>query len=328
MTELPRNQIMVGDARQVLAGLPAESVDCVVFSPPYFLLRNYSGGSAELGTEDHVDEYVDRLAQVMDEIARVLKPTGSAWVNLADTYSRGRRYGAPAKSLLLAPQRFAVKVAGSGWIVRNVVVWAKPNAMPSSVTDRLAASWEHVFLLTRQRDAYFDLDAIREPHRSTPARARRMPRGKYTGPRQWAGPLASGDNGGLGKAKLAGQAGHPLGRNPRDVWSIPTGGYRGAHWATYPTRLIERPIAATCPERTCITCGQPWVRERRRDRIGDLQPACACNSDWQPGVVLDPFMGAGTTAIVARRLDRDWLGIELNPGFADTATDRLEEEAA
>src|SRR5690606_20109026 len=114
--------------------------------------------------------------------------------------SRGPRYGAETKSLLLVPARFGLRMVTTGWIVRNIVVWHKPNAMPSSVTDRLAASWEHLYLLTRDRDAYFDLDAIREPHRSTPSRARRMPRGKYTGPRPWAGPLASGDNSGLGRA--------------------------------------------------------------------------------------------------------------------------------
>ncbi len=327
MSDLPRNQMLVGDAVGTMRHLPPASVDCVIFSPPYFLLRNYGGGRSELGTEDTVEDYADRLGAVMVEVARVLKPTGSAWVNLGDTYSRGPRYGAEAKSLLMVPARFGLRMVTDGWIIRNIVVWHKPNAMPSSVTDRLSASWEHLYLLTRQRDAYFDLDAIREPHRSKPTIARRLPRGKYTGPRPWAGPLASGDNAGLGQAKLDGRAGHPLGRNPRDVWTIPAGGYRGAHWATYPTRLLERPIKATCPERTCISCGRPWRRESRRDRLGDLTPGCQCRAGHQPGIVLDPFMGSGTTAIVAQQLGRDWLGIELNRDYADGAADRLRNAA-
>ncbi len=163
----PRGVVLVGDARQRLAELPAASVDSVMTSPPYFNLRNY-GAPGQIGLEAHVEGWVDELRLVMRGVARVLKPTGSLWLNVGDSFSRHDRYGAPPKSLLLGPERLALALQQDGWIVRNRIAWVKQNTMPTSVRDRLACTWETVYLLTRSRYYHFDLDAIRIPHRSTP----------------------------------------------------------------------------------------------------------------------------------------------------------------
>jgi len=324
--ELVRNTILLGDVSDQLAGLPDASVDCVVTSPPFFLLRDY-GVSGQLGLEPTVDEYVAGLVTVFDHLARVLKPTGSVWCNLGDSYSRHPRFGAPAKSLLLAPERVVFALIDRGWVLRNKVVWHKPNPMPHSVRDRLNTTWEYVFHFVRSNSYFYDLDAIRMPHSSqrrgltrpeNRAKAKAGPAKYGTSRPDWAGPLA-GSNAGLARARAEGRAGHPLGKNPGDVWVLPTAGFRGAHFAVYPERLVERPILATCPARVCVVCGAPWHQQRLVAR----RPSCGCSADWQPGVVLDPFMGSGTTAVVAARYDRDWIGIELNPKFRSLALSRI-----
>ncbi len=145
-----RNRILVGDARQRLLDVPAGSVDCAITSPPYFQLRDY-GHHAQLGLEGTVDEWADGLRDVLRDVGKVLKPTGTVWVNLGDSYSRHERSGAPAKSLLLGPERFSLKLLEDGWVVRNKIVWAKSNPMPSSVRDRLSSTWEVIYLLSRRR---------------------------------------------------------------------------------------------------------------------------------------------------------------------------------
>src|SRR5256885_9171231 len=137
----PRNTILTGDAVTRLRELPPASVDCVVTSPPYFQLRDY-GVPGQLGLEPTVSGWVADLRQICREVARVLVPTGSLWLNLADSFSRHDRYGAPTKGLLLAPERLLLALAQDGWIVRNKVIWSKPNPMPNSVTDPLALTYE------------------------------------------------------------------------------------------------------------------------------------------------------------------------------------------
>ncbi|HVE45141.1 MAG TPA: site-specific DNA-methyltransferase [Acidimicrobiales bacterium] len=326
MKELPRNRILVGDARQRLASLPGGSVDCVVTSPPYFALRNYAM-AGQLGLEATVTEWVDDLLAVMDELARLLKPAGTLWLNLGDSYSRREHQGAPPKGLLLAPERLLLALANRGWVVRNKIVWAKTNPLPMSAADRLTCAWEPLYLLTRSRHYHFDLDAIRQPHRSSRPPSRSKP--PRSGPPAWAGPLA-GNQSGLDRLHAQGAAGHPLGKNPGDVWTLPTAASRTGHHASFPEGLIHRPILAGTPERVCATCGLAWRRQRvtrslgRLAVIGGLRPDCACGSDYRPGLVLDPFIGSGTVAVVAERLGRDWLGIELNPAFADMAMRRLQ----
>jgi site-specific DNA-methyltransferase (adenine-specific) len=321
---IPRREIITGDALTVLRQLPSSSVDVVLTSPAYFRLRDYQI-EGQLGMEPSVSEWVDHLVSVCDELARLLRPTGSLWLNLGDSYSRHHRFGAPPKSLLLAPERLLTALSARGWIVRNKVVWFKPNPMPASVTDRLNTTWEPMFLLVRSQRPFFDLDSIREPHRSTRSPVSKSPVAtKYGGGKRppWAGPLA-GSNDGLLKARAEGRSGHVLGKNPGDVWTLATAKFAGQHFATFPAGLVERPLKATCPERVCGSCGAPWRRTGQR-----LKPSCRCKGAWRPGLVLDPFMGSGTTAVVAERLGRDWLGVELKPEYVDMAMQRIRAERA
>ena len=157
----PRNTILTGDAADRLATLEASSIDCVVTSPPYFRLRNYQH-QGQLGAEPTIDQWVEHLRPVMQQLARVLVPTGTLWLNLGDAYSTHRREGAPRKSLLLGPERLALALLADGWIIRNQIIWAKTNTTPSSVTDRLACKHEVIYLLSRAPRYFFDLDAIRQ----------------------------------------------------------------------------------------------------------------------------------------------------------------------
>jgi DNA modification methylase len=322
---LPRNTILRGDARTVLAGLLSESVDSCVTSPPYAnAVRDYQA-SGQLGQEPTVDEFVQNLRAVLRGVRRVLKPSGSLWLNIGDSYSRHPRQGAPRGSLLLVPQRVALALAADGFVIRNVVCWSKPNPLPQSAADRLSPTYETIIFATKSRRYFFDLDAIRVPHRSA-GRARPQERERT---RRY-----QGGNSGLGKLKAAGRVGHENGKNPGDVWTVPTPADRLGHQATFPAGLIERPILATCPERTCVQCDRAWtrptrIRSRRTNEgmrytreVGELR-RCDCFAPTRPGVVLDPFMGTGTTAVVAKRLRRDFLGIELNPAYVKLATDRL-----
>jgi DNA modification methylase len=320
---LPVNRFLVGDAAARLRQLPSESIDTVITSPPYLLLRDY-GVDGQLGSEGSADEWADRLAGICRELARVLKPTGSLWLNLGDSFSRHRRHGAPPKSLLLTPERLLLRLHADGWIVRNKVVWQKRTHRPSSVRDRLTCSWEPVYLLVRCRSYYFDLDVIRRPFRST-----RPPSKPSTSPRPHLGPLAN-PNTGLDRLRRLGLHGHPLGANPGDVLSTAGSNYRGAHFATFPTAFVEPLLRATCPEKVCAACGRPWKREPVR-RLGELAvlgrltPDCTCHAATLPGLILDPFSGAGTVALVAQAHGRRWLGIDLNPDYVRLAEQRLRD---
>lgn len=327
--ELPRRQILIGDASQRLRELPADSVDCVISSPPYFAQRDY-GVDGQLGAEASVQHWVGELVGVLAEVRRVLKPSGSVWLNVGDGYARTPHEGAQRKSLLLGPQRLAIALAEDGWLVRNHVIWAKRNPMPSSVRDRLTNAHETVLLLTKQPTYYFDLDAIRVPA-ETPAPTHRRAR-RVTYPPSSAAPrLGQGQSArvdlNLGLAG-GGRDRHPLGKNPSDVWWLSTSAYRGAHFAVFPAELVRRPLLASCPERLCPGCGSPWRRvpqrlDGRLLRTGPLRPACSCGQPGVPGMVLDPFLGSGTVAVVAEELGRDWLGIELSPAYAALAEQRL-----
>ena len=283
---LPINRILIGDALQRLRDLPDESVDMALTSPPYFRLRDYQV-TGQLGLEPHVDDWVGQIDAVAGELRRVLKPGGTLWLNLGDSYSTHTSQGAQRKSLLLGPERVAHRMVYAGWTLRNKIVWAKANPMPSSVRDRLSCTHEYLYVFARADRYYFDLDAVRQPHTS-----RASPRAVSAASRAreaWRGPNGD-DASGLARLHARGIVGHPLGKNPGDVWTIASSGYRGAHHATFPVELARRAILAGCP------------------------PA---------GVVLDPFMGAGTTAVAAQQLGRDWLGIELNPDFAQLANQRI-----
>lgn len=329
MTALPRNQVLVGDAAEKIRALPPASVDMVLTSPPYFRLRDYAI-EGQIGSEDTVEEWVDRLAVVAKEIGRVLVPTGSFWLNVGDTYATHAAQGADRKSLLLGPERLALRLTADGWRLRNKIVWQKANPMPTSVPDRLACTWEALYVFVRQPQYFFDLDSIRVPHTSRLSKRHRVT-AAVRGRQAWRGPNAGNDDG-LATMKEAGRVGHPLGKNPGDVWRIASSNYRGAHHATFPVALAERAIRAGCPERRCSVCLLPRQRTLLRDIgaravRGALGPTCDCDAGSEPGVVLDPFIGAGTTGVAAQQLGRDWLGIELNPEFAALATNRIADAA-
>lgn len=325
MKTLPRNTILAGDARDVLAGLIPESVDCCITSPPYVAgLRDY-GRPGQLGQEPTVTAYVSNLRAVLRQVHRLLKPGGSLWLNLGDAHARHPRQGTPRGSLLLAPQRVALALWEDGWIVRNVAIWHKPNPLPQSARDRLSPTYETIIFATKERRYFFDLDAIRVPHLSAARIGHSAP-----GLRR----LYQGNNTGLSKLRAAGQVGNPRGKNPGDVWTVPTAIDRLGHQATFPEALIERPVLAACPERICVQCDQPWIRPtrivRRRTNEGILQVRrvgtlrrCDCFAPSRPGVVLDPFFGTGTVGAVAARHRRDWLGVELNPAYVRLAHKRL-----
>lgn len=308
MRALTRNRILIGDAAAMLATLPAASVDCVITSPPYFLQRSY-GVDGQIGSELTVTAWVARMLPVFTGLARVLKPSGSVWVELIDTYSGHEREGAPRKGLLLAPERLMLALADHGWSVRQKIVWHKTNPLPRAVRDRFTDGHSSLYHLVRSSTYYFDRDAAREI---------------------------------LADSKVL------LGTDPGTVWSIGSRrGWGGFHPATFPEALVERPLLSTCPEKVCTRCGQPWQREYHALRLdqatyarseqyqlrfperyklarrpGRLVP-CSCGASALPGVVLDPFFGSGTVGAVAQRFGRDWLGIELNQRYAKLAGQRL-----
>lgn len=277
---------LLGDTREQMRRLPAGEIACCVTSPPYWGLRDY-GHDGQIGVEDTPEAYVARMVEVFREVRRVLRDDGTCWVNLGDSYvssPRGNKNGwegsglngagsatyqatlnagtartmdktkvpgLKTKDLVGIPWRVAFALQADGWYLRQDIIWHKPNPMPESVRDRCTKAHEYLFLLAKSERYHFDADAIEEQ-------------------------AASKGGGGM--------------RNKRDVWTVPTRPFKGAHFATFPPALIE----------PCILAGS---------RPGD--------------VVLDPFGGAGTTALVALQHGRDSVYIELNPEYAVLARDRL-----
>jgi DNA modification methylase len=328
----------VGDARDVLATMAASSADCIVTSPPYWAKRDY-GVAGQYGHEPSPAAYTETLRQVFREARRVLADDGTCWLNLGDSYSTGgaaptglhsylgrglagrHTPGMGAKNLLGLPWRVAFALQDDGWILRNAIVWHKPNAMPESVRDRLNCRYELIFLLVKSRHYWFDLDPIRMPHATVRPRESATAHGG-TGTRRPPGRPATGRHPGDGKpggnrpsGNLPGGSrrhkygphspeivaarrygtgrcgrGHPNGRNPGDVWPIPTRPYRGPHFAAFPIDIPARCIKAGC------------------------KPG---------GMVLDMFCGTGTTGLAALQLGRRFTGIELSPAFAALAAERL-----
>jgi DNA modification methylase len=279
---VPADQIIHGEALAVLRKWPAEVVDCLVTSPPYWRQRDYRGDGSQLGQEKTPEEYVARLADLFDECRRVLKSTGTAWLVIGDKYDGGKQLG--------LPWRVALALMDRGWILRADCIWHKPNAMPSPSRSRPTPDHEYVFLFVKSADYAYDADAIREPHVTfSPQSKMRGGRGHF-GIR--GGTPEAGKNGGTSNLHDGrwDQAFHPLGRNKRTVWSIPLSKFRGAHFAVFPESLVENCIRAGCPA---------------------------------GGLVLDPFSGSGTTAVVARRLGRPFVGIDCVAEYCRMARKRL-----
>jgi site-specific DNA-methyltransferase (adenine-specific) len=266
-----------------LRSLPADLVDTVITSPPYYQQRDYRG-ARQLGLEETPQEYTARLVAVFAECRRVLKSAGSLWLVIGDKYAEGEQLG--------MPWRVALALKDAGWILRSDIIWHKPNAMPSAVKNRPTTDHEYVFFLTKSKTYFYDADAIREPHVTFTEKSRM--RGGRNHFFQRGGTPEQGKN--RGNANLHNarwdQAFHPKGRNKRTVWSIPLSKFREAHFAVFPESLVE----------TCILGGCP-----------------------AGGVVLDPFLGSGTTAVVAKRLGRQYIGIDCVEEYCQMARRRLRE---
>lgn len=314
------NKIICGDALAVLKTFPSDSINCCVTSPPYYGLRDY-GVAGQIGLEQTPGEYISRLLAVFHEIKRVLTADGTLWVNIADCYA-GSGKGAghwdkehrpsskhryiystenPAaqipkqwpdikpKDMIGIPWALAFSLRNDGWFLRSDIIWNKPNCMPHPVKDRPVSSYEHIFLLAKSKNYFFDYTALEVP--IAPGSAERYRRGFYSNKyASVSGKVPGQSPQAITLPREGGPA--PEVRRGRDVWTIGTNNYRAAHFATYPVALIKPCILAGCPEN---------------------------------GVVLDPFFGAGTTGVAALELGRQYIGIELNPNFCNIAEQRIKE---
>lgn len=302
-----KNKIFCEPCLDTLAKMPDESIDCVITSPPYWALRDY-GYPEQWGLEPTFHEYLEHLWQMMDEIYRVLKPEGTVWINLGDTYGggvagkggdtgyhtkdnpliKGTKFDIGHKkplnkSLLLIPHRFAIGCIDRGWKMRNDIIWAKRNAMPESVTDRFSKKHEYMFFMVKSDKYYFNLDAIKDKSANN----------------RWGGNKFVSAN-----SKQQGNTLNGLNRdrdmnidgfkNPGDVsdfWDIPTKSSSDKHYATYNVSLIAKPILAGCPEN---------------------------------GIIYDPFAGTGTTCIASLRSGRNFIASEAGREYYEIALKNIE----
>ena len=324
-----RYELIHGDALQVLQAMPDNTVDCCVTSPPYYALRDY-GYDGQIGLEHTPEAYIERLVSVFREMRRVLKPQGTCWVNIGDSYAaqcggthqpaetlsggkhgytdngeivnRGRNagynptrnasaIGLKHKDLIGIPWMLAFALRNDGWYLRQDIIWAKTNCMPESVTDRCTKSHEYIFFLTKQSKYYYDADSIKTD--SKPESINRYKYDFFTGENKHGKGRPNNAINTAGIKTTDGKA------NKRDVWFVPvSGGYTddtGAHYATYSTKLIEPCILAGCPH---------------------------------GGVVLDMFNGTGTTGIAALKNGRKYIGIDMSKEYIEMARTRIDRETA
>ena len=287
-----KNTIINGDVLEVLKEIPDNSIDMCITSPPYWNLRDYNV-EGQLGNEYTTKEFIEKLIEIFNEVKRVLKDTGTCWVNIRDTYSKGiKRCGVKNKSLSMIPERFAIKMLDNGWILRNDIIWHKPNAMPDSCKNRFTVDYEHLYLFSKLEKGYY----FETQYEEYVAKQHKTPNNK---------PI---NNNNTGKQKILldsgvvrhGAKGSTLndsakwsekGRIKRTTWSINTKPLKGIHVAPFPEKLIETPIKAGCTEN---------------------------------GIVLDIFMGSGTTGVVSKKLNRNFIGIELNKEYIKEALNRID----
>jgi DNA modification methylase len=420
-----------GDCREMLARLPANSVHCVVTSPPYWGLRDYGipptvwGGDAKCkhdfemetktgelrtglgmaalgkrlgcggghkagrvpsifvehgfcrrcgawrgahGLEPTIDLYVRNAVEVFRAVRRVLRPDGTLWLNLGDSYAanygkgnlslhpngdacaqsvdKRSSSGLKPKDLCGIPWRVAFALQADGWWLRSEIIWAKPNPMPESVTDRPTKSHEQIFMLTKSARYFYDAEAVKEACSDNSHGSPNVnPGGKN---------IVRLDGGSLGKWTAENKAN---GRNKRSVWTVATAPYKGAHFATFPPKLIEPCIKAGTSERGCCeNCGAPWERDVESKSVAGRPnsnsirgnsassnqsvspqrgcmysesktigwaPTCKCDASAVPCTVLDPFGGAGTTGLVCSRLNRNAIMIELGAKYVAMARRRI-----
>lgn len=309
------HQIITGDCRKTLLDLQSGSVQACITSPPYFGLRDY-GNDSQIGLEPTPPEYVDEIVAVFRGVRRVLRDDGTLWLNLGDSYARDPAKGTtgtpngrnvqqmgysgctglsvPAKNLLGIPWRVAFALQADGWILRQEIIWAKPNPMPESVRDRFTKSHEHLFLFAKSERYYCDHDAAQEPSTGGASYGTNLRSARDSVKRTASKRLQPIVNQTVGthrenrtESEWALES-----RNMRDVWEIPTKPYKEAHFATFPEALVL----------PCVLIGS---------RKGDT--------------ILDPFTGSGTTGVVATARARDFIGLELNTDYAKLARDRIRD---
>lgn len=327
------NTIYLGDCLDTLRAFPDCCIDCCVTSPPYYALRDY-GEDNQIGLEDTPEQYIKRLSDVFDEVRRVLKPSGTLWLNIGDSYAGSMKGAAKfpdnamnykqgtnrgllgkasvvkklggdykPKDLIGIPWMLAFALRSRGWFLRQDIIWHKPNPMPESVRDRCTKAHEYIFLLSKSRHYYFDSEAIAEPVADATVKRLAQDIDAQKGA-VWPGyeaqlkakaPRYGGNKYTATPDKFyrtkSGNAYQPRAkRNKRDVWTVSTKACKEAHFATFPPDLIQPCILAGCPE---------------------------------GGTVLDPFIGSGTTGMVARILNRNYVGIELNQEYKELAERRI-----
>jgi len=309
------DQVIQGDALTVLRTMPDNSIQACVTSPPYYGLRDY-GVEGQIGLESSPDEYVARLVEVFREVRRVMKDDSVLWLNLGDCYagkngpiSQGAREidkahatvgallngsqrrigdvpGIRAKNLIGIPWRVAFALQDDGWILRSDVIWHKPNCMPESVKDRPTKSHEYMFLLAKNERYYYDADSVREPSVDNEETFyKKLIKKPHKQVEQYGKSTFARTKVGFQNATY-----NPLGRNHRTVWSIPTSPYKDAHFAVMPQKLVE---------------------------------PCILSSSKPNDIILDPFSGAATVALVATKLGRRYVGIELNAEYVEMSRKRL-----
>lgn len=345
----------------------------------------------ELGNEPTFELYIKHLCDIFDEIKRVLKDDGSIYVNIGDTYASSggasrllgysdpkypngrcgnfeepntyKQNGVKPKSLCMIPSRFAIEMCNRGFILRNEIVWHRPNQMPQSASDRFTVDFEKLLFFTKNEKYYFKQQF--EPYTSPIDRWGGEQVKEYEGKYTELNSMNAEDSGSPRARNI--RIGYPererslrpnaLGRNKRTVWSINTKPFKDAHFATFCTEICKTPIDASCPSEICTKCGKPKImkydkiesgddRTNRpfghsgnndRNDIGNIYiqkdtieigtiPSCDCNESFEPGIVLDPFMGSGTTAIESIAQFKNWIGIELNPLYIEIAEKRIAEE--
>ena len=312
------NQVHNIDCFEGIKQLEDKSVDMVITSPPYWALRDY-GIDKQFGLQPTFKRYVEQLLKLFDEIKRVLKDNGTAWINLGDTYygsgtgqdksmshgkyvkghfkgianalnSRDKSFDYKPKCLCMVPERFAIGMIDRGWILRNQIIWFKPNAMPHPVKDRFTVDFEKLFFFTKNTKYYFETqrEPVKEDSIKRACRGRKHKSQSSWG--QWQQDYSGYDymEERYKKGELRGV--HKDGRNKRTVWEITLKQGKYNHCAPYPIELVETPILAGCPEK---------------------------------GIVLDPFMGSGTTAIACLKNNRKFIGFELNPEYAKICVERV-----
>ena len=308
------SKIICANAIDGLKTLADNSVDTCVTSPPYYGLRDY-GESGQIGMEKSPQEYIENLTAIFMEVRRVLKPTGTLWVNIGDSYAgsgkgpmslavagNGKNStlyeknskvhevpktwdGIKPKDMIGIPWMLAFSLRANGWYLRSDIIWHKTNCLPESVKDRPTKCYEHIFLFAKERKYYYDYEAIQEPLKQISKeryKRGRSDHSKYTGQELHQNINRQRDDFSLFNQEF---------KRKRDVWEVSTNTFRmNEHFAMYPEKLIE----------PCILAGSA-----------------------KGGIVLDPFFGSGTTGVVAKKHGREYIGIDINPKYCELAEKRI-----